>query len=189
MVDPEACQSPRAACRLRNVTGVSEIDPNRPPGEDAEPLPADARIRWDAFKSAIGELSAATDDTAGLEAAVRAVQQIMRGLDAEKHAEALDVPEDAGEFVDGLRGILIRIPDGWGGISCERGWYPLLTELDGELAVVLPRYRVYQVKEKFAGLRFYWHSGERNRGSERPGTSRRRGGCEPSRGGALARRP
>lgn len=65
------------------------------------------------------------------------------------------------EFADGLRGILIRIPDGWGRwVSCERGWYPLLTELDGELAVVLPRYRIYQVKEKFAGLRFYWHSGE-----------------------------
>ncbi len=86
----------------------------------------------------------------------------MRGLDAEQYAEALDVPEDAGEFADGLRGILIRIPDGWGRwIGCERGWYPLLTELDGELAVVLPRYRIYQVKEKFAGLRFYWHSGER----------------------------
>jgi hypothetical protein len=137
--------------------GVSEIDPNRLPGEDAEPLPADARMRWDAFKSAVGELAAATDDTAGLEAAVRAVQQIMRGLDAEQYTDALDVPEDAGEFADGLRGILMRIPDGWGRwISCERGWYPLLTELNGELAVLLPRYRIHQVKEKFAGLRFYW---------------------------------
>jgi hypothetical protein len=142
--------------------GVSEIDRNRLPGEDAEPLPADARMRWDAFKSAVGELAAATDDTAGLEAAVRAVQQIMRGLDAEQYADALDVPEDAGEFADGLRGILMRIPDGWGRwISCERGWYQLLTELDGGLAGLLPRYRIHQVKEKFAGLRFYWDSGER----------------------------
>jgi hypothetical protein len=142
--------------------GVSEIDPNRLPGEDAEPLPPDARVRWDAFKSAIGELVAATDDTAGLEAAARAVQQIMRGLDATQYADALDVPEDAGEFADGLRGMLVRIPDGWGRwISCERGWYSLVTELDGELAVLLPRYRIYQVKEKFAGLRFYWDSGER----------------------------
>jgi hypothetical protein len=142
--------------------GVSEIDPNRLPGEDAEPLPADARMRWDAFKSAVGELAAATDDTAGLEAAVRAVQQIMRGLDAEHYTDALDVPQSIGESADGLRGILMRIPDGWGrSISCERGWYPLLTELDGELAVLLPRYRIHQVKEKFAGLRFYWDSGER----------------------------
>ena len=142
--------------------GVSEIDPNRLPGGDAEPLPADARMRWDAFKSAVGELAAATDDTAGLEAAAAAVQQIMRGLDAEQYADALNVPEDAGEFADGLRGILMRIPDGWGRwISCERGWYPLLTKLHGELAVLLPRYRIFQVKEKFAGLRFYWESGER----------------------------
>ncbi len=141
---------------------VSESDSNRLPGEDAEPLPADARMRWDAFKSAVGELAAATDDTAGLEAAARAVKQIMGGLGAEQYVDALDVPEDAGEFADALRGILMRIPDGWGRwISCERGWYPLLTELDDELAVLLPRYRIHQVKEKFAGLRFYWHSGER----------------------------
>lgn len=138
---------PRAAGRLRTVVGVSEIDPNRLPGEDAEPLPADARMRWDAFKSAVGELAAATDDAAGLEAAVRAVQQIMRGLDAEQYADALDVPEDAGEFADGLRGILMRVPDGWGRwVSCERGRYPLLTELDGELALLLPRYRIHQVE-------------------------------------------
>lgn len=144
------------------MVGVTEIDPTRLPGEDAEPLPADTRIRWDTFKSAIGELMAASDETDETEAAVRAVRQLMRGLDAEQYADALNVPEDAGEFADRLRGMLVRIPDGWGRwISCERGWYPLITELDRELAAVLPRYRIYQVKEKFAGLRFYWDSGER----------------------------
>ncbi|MGI8557872.1 MAG: hypothetical protein ACR2ND_06135 [Solirubrobacteraceae bacterium] len=56
----------------------------------------------------------------------------------------------------------MRIPDGWGRwISCGRGWYPLLVELDAELDTLLPAYRLYQVKEKFAGLRFYWAVGER----------------------------
>jgi hypothetical protein len=71
------------------------------------------RVRWDAFEIAICELVAAMDDAAGLEAAARAVQQIMRGLDAKQCADALDVPEDAGEFADALRGMLVRIPDGW----------------------------------------------------------------------------
>jgi hypothetical protein len=111
--------------------------------------------------SAVGELVAASDDES-LEAGARAVQQIVRGLDAKQHADALDVPEDACEFADALRGMLVRIPGGWGRwIRCERGWYPLLAELDAELAVLLPRYQIHQVKEKFAGLRFYWHSGER----------------------------
>jgi hypothetical protein len=89
--------------------GVGEIDPNKLPGDDAQPLPPEARVRWDAFKNAVGELVAATDDAAGLEAAARAVQQIMRGLDAKQYADALDVPEDAGEFADGLRRMLVRI--------------------------------------------------------------------------------
>lgn len=143
------------------MLAVSEIDPNRLPGEDAEPLPPDARARWDAFMSAVVELVAASDDE-DLEAGARAVHQIMRGLDAKQYADALDVPEDAGKFADSLRGMLVRIPDGWGRwISCDRGWYPLLVELDAELAQLLPRYRIHQVKEKFAGLRFYWESGER----------------------------
>jgi len=137
------------------------MDPKGLPGENAEPLPPDARARWDAFMSAVGELVTASDDE-GLEAGARAVHQIMRGLDAKQYADSLDVPEDAGEFADALRGMLVRIPDGWGRwISCERGWYPLLAELDAELALLLPRYQIHQVKEKFAGLRFYWHSGER----------------------------
>ena len=144
------------------MVNVSESDPHKLPGEDAEPLPADDRIRWDAFKSAFGEFVAATRDTDGLEGASRALEQIMGGLDAEQFADALHVPDDAGEFADGLRAMLIRIPDGWGRwISCERGWYPLLTELDRRLSALLPSYRILQVKEKFAGLRFYWRDVER----------------------------
>jgi hypothetical protein len=141
---------------------MSEADPNRLPGDDAKPLPADARVRWDAFKDAIGELPAAIGDPEAFGATWQAMHQIGRGLDLQQLIDALEIPEDAGEYADALRGILVRIPDGWGRwISCGRGWYPLLAELDAELARLLPRYRVYQVKEKFAGLRFYWHAGER----------------------------
>jgi len=141
---------------------MSDSDGTKLPGEDAKPLPTDARLRWNAFRSAIGELVTGTDDPEGLEAAARAVCQISRGLDARQLTDALEIPEDAGEYADALRGILVRIPDGWGRwIRCERGWYPLLAELDAELAMLLPRYRIYHVKEKFADLRFYWQSGER----------------------------
>jgi hypothetical protein len=83
--------------------------------------------------------------------------QISSGLDGGQFADALEIPEDAGEYADALRRMLVRIPDGWGRwIRCERGWYPLLAELDADLAALLPRYEIYQVKEKFGGLRLYW---------------------------------
>ena len=86
-------------------------------------------------------------------------------MNASDHAatllNALHVPNDAGEHADALRGMLVRIPDGWGRwISCDRGWYPLLVELDEQLRTLLPDYVVHQVKEKFGGLRYYWESGE-----------------------------
>lgn len=40
-------------------------------------------------------------------------------------------------------------------IDCGEGWYPLLTELHNELIQVDPNYRIYQIKQKFGGLRFY----------------------------------
>ena len=66
------------------------------------------------------------------------------------------VPDDAGEYADGLAAILNRIPKGWGRwIDCGRGWYPLLVETDQRLAALDPAYEVHQVKEKFGGLRYY----------------------------------
>lgn len=85
------------------------------PGEDAEPLPADARDRWDAFRSdAVGELPAAIRDPKAFGAAWEAMRQIGGGLDVRQLADALEVPTDAGEYADALRRILVRIPDGWG---------------------------------------------------------------------------
>jgi hypothetical protein len=38
---------------------------------------------------------------------------------------------------------------------CPTGWIDLITELDDKLAVLVPEYKVRQIKEKFAGLRYY----------------------------------
>ncbi|TCN53554.1 hypothetical protein EV641_106200 [Rhodococcus sp. SMB37] len=62
--------------------------------------------------------------------------------------------EDAGEYTDRLRRILLRIPDGRGRrISTDKGWYPIIARLDEELAALDPEYQVLRVKEKFGGLR------------------------------------
>ncbi len=54
-------------------------------------------------------------------------KQAVRDIDYQQLLNAAHVPEDAGEHAEALRGILLRIPDGWGRwISCDRGWYPLL---------------------------------------------------------------
>ena len=66
------------------------------------------------------------------------------------------IPEDAGEYSEGLQAILDRIPEMWGKyISCNKGWYPILIELDKNLATLNPDYEIHQVKEKFGGLRYY----------------------------------
>jgi hypothetical protein len=41
---------------------------------------------------------------------------------------------------------------GW---ECDKGWYPLIQELIDELNKLPDEIEVLQVKEKFAGLRFY----------------------------------
>ena len=73
--------------------------------------------------------------------------------------DALNIPDDAGEYAGCLEAILRRIPDGWGRwISCGPGWYPLICELDSTLAQLDSSYIVHQVKEKFGTLRFYAES-------------------------------
>ena len=68
----------------------------------------------------------------------------------------IHMPRDAGAYADGLLAIMERIPDRWGRwISCDAGWYPLLIELDTELAALCPDYVVHQAKSKFGGLRYY----------------------------------
>lgn len=68
----------------------------------------------------------------------------------------LHLPEDAGEWAEGLTRVLERIPPEWGPwVSCGKGWYPIVVRLDEGLAQVVPGYALHQVKEKLGGLRYY----------------------------------
>ncbi|WP_147381476.1 hypothetical protein [Nocardioides immobilis] len=77
-------------------------------------------------------------------------------LDHERFLNAIHPPRDAGEYANALIGIMKRIPDGWGRwIECDRGWFPLVTDLDSKLAGLCPEYTLHQVKEKYGTLRYY----------------------------------
>ena len=41
-------------------------------------------------------------------------------------------------------------------IDCGKGWWPILADIDTQLAKIDPDYRIYQIKEKFGGLRYYF---------------------------------
>ncbi|OBB25535.1 hypothetical protein A5763_18930 [Mycolicibacterium fortuitum] len=117
-----------------------------------------------ASRAAIGDLAHALvegADPESAEAALAAARQANTKLDLDSLRDKLHVPDDAGEYEDGLRAIMMRIPDGWGRwISCSRGWYPIVIELDRALAAIDPAYEVHQVKEKYAGLRYYFGTSE-----------------------------
>jgi hypothetical protein len=52
--------------------------------------------------------------------------------------------------------VIDRIPKGWGRwIDIGPGWFDIVLRLDAQIAAVHPDYEVYQVKEKFGGLRYY----------------------------------
>jgi hypothetical protein len=42
-------------------------------------------------------------------------------------------------------------------IDVDEGWYQLVIDCDKELTAIDPHYRVFQIKEKFGGLRYYFH--------------------------------
>jgi predicted nucleic acid-binding Zn ribbon protein len=69
------------------------------------------------------------------------------------------LPENAGEYAEGLSKIMDRIPDGWGRwISHGKGWYKLVCDTDEMLSFIDPDYEIHQVKEKFGTLRYYYAS-------------------------------
>lgn len=69
------------------------------------------------------------------------------------------LPEDAGEYAEGLSRILDKIPEGWGRwISHDKGWYRIICEADEMLSYIDPDYEIHQVKEKFGTLCFYFGS-------------------------------
>lgn len=61
------------------------------------------------------------------------------------------------EFPEYLEPILSRIDSSFPrDIECGKGWWPLLADLNAKLAEIDPDYRIYQIKEKFGGLRYYF---------------------------------
>lgn len=69
-----------------------------------------------------------------------------------------NVDEDDAEI---LRPVRARFATGWGEwVECERGWWPIIAELDRAIAAIAPDYEVQQIKEKFGGLRYYYGVGD-----------------------------
>jgi hypothetical protein len=140
---------------------MNDSDPVDDAATGPATLPRDVQARWDTLADTVRQVASATDDAEGFQAAFNAMRQVGRGIDHQQILNALHVPQDAGEHADALRGMLLRIPDGWGRwIRCGRGWYPLLVELDEQLSALFPNYELDQVKEKYGGLRYYWEPGE-----------------------------
>jgi hypothetical protein len=72
----------------------------------------------------------------------------------------MNLPEDTNAsdvYAADLENILNRIPEAWGrSINCNKGWFGILADTNRKMAALCPDYLVYQVKEKFGTLRFYW---------------------------------
>ncbi len=45
-------------------------------------------------------------------------------------------------------------------IDVGEGWYQLVVDCDKELTQIDPHYTIAQIKEKFGGLRYYFHSSQ-----------------------------
>lgn len=138
---------------------MTTAEPHQPelPGEDAQPLSPDQAARWAAKSDAVDQLAEAVlrRDREEATQAVERMQSIE--VDMKVVLDALHMPKDAGEHAEVLEDILRRIPSGWGRwIRCGAGWYPLLARLHGALRGLDPAYEVWQVKEKFGALRYYF---------------------------------
>ena len=45
-------------------------------------------------------------------------------------------------------------------IDCRKGWHQLVVDCDLELAAIDPNYKIYQIKEKFGTLRYYFQQSD-----------------------------
>ncbi len=48
-----------------------------------------------------------------------------------------------------------RTPQGWYGYASPKGWWKIVAEVHQKLEALYPDYEVFQIKEKFGGLRYY----------------------------------
>lgn len=123
-----------------------------------------------ASNAVISDLAGAllSRDREGVDAAFAAIHQVESQVDRAALRDKIHMPRDAEGFEDDLRRIMLRIPDGWGRwISCSRGWYPIVIQLDHDLAAIDPGYELHQVKEKLGGLRYYFGVSEGTSKSDR----------------------
>ncbi len=58
-----------------------------------------------------------------------------------------------------LEKIKSRFAEGYGPfIDVDKGWHQIIINLDKALSKLDPNYKIYQIKEKFGGLRYYCSS-------------------------------
>ena len=49
------------------------------------------------------------------------------------------------------------LPEYYKSIDVDEGWYQLIVDCDKELTAIDPNYQILQIKQKFGGLRYYFH--------------------------------
>lgn len=143
--------------------GVSGAGQTGAMPREPEELTETEQARYRAARSASEDLRAAVDsgDPNERSAAFGQLMQALSAMHPDKTCDKIHLPDDAEGYEDGLRAIMMRIPDGWGRwISCDKGWYPIITGLDRDLAAIDPDYELHQVKEKYAGLRYYFRASD-----------------------------
>lgn len=47
----------------------------------------------------------------------------------------------------------------WQSVDVQEAWFPIIEKLNRDLLNLDPDYRVFQVKEKFGDLRYYYETG------------------------------
>ena len=59
-------------------------------------------------------------------------------------------------MIEELENIKNRFIEGYDkSIGVGEGWYPIIISLDKALSLIDPEYKIYQIKQKFGGLRYY----------------------------------
>lgn len=142
-------------------TGVSGAGQTGAMPREPEELTETEQARYRAARSASEDLRAAVDsgDSDEKRAAFGQLLQTLGNMNPDDTRDKMHIPDDAGPHRNGLIAIMQRIPDGWGcWISCSKGWYPIIIELDRALTEIDPAYELHQAKEKFGGLRYYFRT-------------------------------
>lgn len=58
------------------------------------------------------------------------------------------------------------VPEYWKSIDVDEGWYQIVVDCDRELTAIDPHYQIFQIKEKFGELRYYFHPSQSDTSAE-----------------------